>query len=190
MTVEEKCNIIIAMLDEQKSSSKNQKTQQLDFSKIESISEQLESSINATSSCTARMEGVIEEVRKPIISERRITIDIASKGTLFIFIGMLIIISGLSSWLYIVTRPNYDRIGNDLKYRYIKMKGEATPQRISDLEDLFEINRDNTKIRQMNKDVEDYERAVKEKATLDEQARLRQMEAERVNREANAIKSK
>lgn len=32
-------------------------------------------------------------------------------------------------------------------------------ERISELETLFEINRDNTKIRQMNKDVEAYEQA-------------------------------
>lgn len=49
-------------------------------------------------------------------------------------------------------------INNDLKYCYIKMKGEATPQRISELENLFEINRDNAGIRQTGEDVEDYER--------------------------------
>lgn len=58
------------------------------------------------------------------------------------------------------------------------MKGEATPERISELEDLFNINRDNTKIRQMKNDVESYEQTIKAKATLDEQARLRQQQAE------------
>lgn len=57
----------------------------------------------------------------------------------------------LSSALYLATRPNYDRIDNDLKYRYIKMKGEALPERIAELEELFELNRDNTKIHQMKK---------------------------------------
>lgn len=60
------------------------------------------------------------------------------------------------------------------------MKGETSPERISELENIFEINRDNSKIRQMSKDVENYEQAVKEKATLDEQARLRQLEAEKL----------
>lgn len=70
------------------------------------------------------------------------------------------------------------------------MKGEAPPQRISELEELFEINRDNSNIKQLRKDVEAYERAVKEKAALDEQTRLRQLEAERLNREAENIKKK
>lgn len=102
---------------------------------------------------------------------------------------MLVIIAGLSAWLYLATRPDYDRIDNDLKYRYIKMKGKATPTRISELEDLFKNNRDNAKFRQINKDAENYERAVQKKATLDKQARLRQQEAEQLNKEANSIKN-
>ena len=92
--------------------------------------------------------------------------------------------------LYFVSRPNYDRDDNDLKYRYIKMKGEATPKRIAELENLFEINRDNAKIRQLRQDVEDYERAVKEEALLDEQARLRQLEADKLDQQVNSIKNK
>lgn len=65
-----------------------------------------------------------------------------------------------------------------------------TANRISELENLFEINRDNAKIRQLRQDVEDYERAVREKAALDEQARLRQLEADRLNQQVNSIKNK
>lgn len=57
----------------------------------------------------------------------------------------------LSPALYFATRPNHDRIDNDLKYRYIKMKGEAIPDFIAEMEELFELNRDNAKIRQMKK---------------------------------------
>lgn len=190
MATEDKCDIIIAMLEELKSGNKNQKSGQMDFSKIESLSEKLESRINATSDTMVKIESIMEEVRKPVIRERRITIDIVSKEVAFLLIGMGLVISVLGSALYILTQPNYNRIDNDLKYRYIKMKGEASPERISELENLFEINRDNTKIRQMNKDVEDYEQTVKAKATLDEQARLRQLEAERLNHEAEKLKSK
>lgn len=190
MATEYKCDIIITMLEELKSGNKNQKSPQMDFSKIESLSEKLESSINATSDTMVKMESIIEEVRKPIIRERRITIDIVSKEVTFLLIGMGLAVSVFGSALYFSTRPNHDRIDNDLKYRYIKMKSEASPQHISELENLFEINRDNTKIRQMNKDVEDYERAVRGKATLDEQAQLRELEVERLNKKAEKIKGK
>lgn len=190
MATDNKDDIIIAMLEEMKSGMKNQKQPQIDLSKIESLSEKMESSINATSDCMVRMEDIIEEVRKPVIRERKITIDIVAKEVVFLFIGMVVIISGLSAWLYLATRPNYGRIDNDLKYRYIKMKGEAMPNRISELENLFEINRNNAKIRQLRQDVEDYERAVREKAALDEQARLRQLEADKLNQQVNSIKNK
>lgn len=190
MTTDNKDDIIIAILEDIKSSMKNQKQPQIDLSKIETLSGKLENSINATSDCMIRIEDIIEEVRKPVIRERKITIDIIAKEVVFLFIGMGLLISVMGAALYFVSRPNYDREDNDLKYRYIKMKGEATSNRISELENLFEINRDNTKIRQLRKDVEDYERAVREKAALDEQARLRQLEADKLNQQVNSIKNK
>ena len=95
----------------------------------------------------------------------------------------------LSPALYFATRPNHDRIDNDLKYRYIKMKGEATPDRIAELEEIFELNRDNAKIRQMKRDVEEYERTVRQKVILEEQARLREREANRLNENASRLKN-
>lgn len=187
----DKEDVIIFMIEElTKLIKQSSKSPQIDLSKVETLTVMMQSSIDQTADNTAQLKEAIEEARKPVIRERRITIDIVSKEAVFIFIGMLIIIAGLSAWLYLATRPNYDRIDNDLKYRYIKMKGEATPERISELEDLFEINRDNTKIRQIGKDIEAYERAVQQKATLDEQARLRQQEAEKLNHEAEKIKKK
>ena len=44
---------------------------------------------------------------------------------LFLFISCMI----LSSALYFATRPNRDRIDNDLKYRYIKMKRDTRTHR-------------------------------------------------------------
>ncbi len=96
----------------------------------------------------------------------------------------------LSSALYFATRPNYNRIDNDLKYRYIKMKGEATPERIAELEEIFEINRDNAKIRQMKKDIEEYERTVKQKMQLEEQTRLKQQAVKALDIKVNEMKSK
>ena len=105
---------------------------------------------------------------------------------LFLFISCMI----LSSALYFATRPNRDRIDNDLKYRYIKMKGEATSERIAELEKLFELNRDNAKIRQMKKDVEEYEHTIRQKIELEEQTRQKEREVEHLTNKANSIKKK
>ena len=182
--------VIITILEEIKSGIKNQKQPQVDLSKIESLTDEMKSSVEKTTIYTSRLDEVMEQARQPVLHERKITIDIVSKEVIFLLIGMGLLISLLGSALYFTTRPNPDRIDNDLKYRYIRMKGEATPDRILELENIFDVNRDNVQIKQMREDVEDYERAVKERATLEVQNRLRQLEAEKLNNKAEEIKRK
>lgn len=83
-----------------------------------------------------------------------------------------------------------NRMDNDLKYRYIKMKGEATPNEISELENIFELNRDNAGIEQIREDVEAYEDAVRKQAALTEQVRLKEQAAKELDSKAKSIKSK
>lgn len=126
----------------------------------------------------------------PRIVQHRISLAIESKGVFWAMIGMMATIVLLCTMLYWTARPNYDRIDNDLKYRYIKMKGEATPDRIAELEEIFELHRDAAKIRRMKKDVEEYERTVKRKMQLEEQARLKEREANRLNENVSRLKNK
>ena len=92
--------------------------------------------------------------------------------------------------LVFVFQPNQDRKDNDLKYRYIKMKGDASAEQIATLEDIFELNRDNQKIEQMREDVETYEEAVRKQAALAEQARLKEQAAKEQESKAKSIKEK
>lgn len=124
----------------------------------------------------------------PRITQHRVIFSSESPFTLYLVLFLFISCMILSLALYFATRPNYDRIDNDLKYRYIKMKGEATPERIAELEELFELNRDNTKIRQMKKDVEEYEKTIRQKIILEEQARLKEWEAEKLNNKATKLR--
>lgn len=100
------------------------------------------------------------------------------------------LILGLFTWIIISEKPNQDRIDNDLKYRYIKMKGDASAEQIATLEDIFELNRDNQKIEQMREDVENYEEAVRKQAALTEQARLKEQAAKEQESKAKSIKDK
>ena len=86
------------------------------------------------------------------------TLDIKSSKTALVIFVMAVIIVLLIGFIYRISVSNQQLAANDLKYRYIKMKGEATSKRIAELEEIFELNRDNAKIRQMKKDVEEYER--------------------------------
>ena len=113
--------------------------------------------------------------------------------TPFVFWTIVIetmLILGLFTWIIISEKPNQNRIDNDLKYRYIKMKGDASVEQIAALEDIFELNRDNKKIEQMREDVKTYEEAVRKQAALAEQARLKELAAKEQESKAKSIKAK
>ena len=124
----------------------------------------------------------------PKIVHHRISLAIESKGVFWAMIGMMTAIVLLCTMLYWTAKPNYDRIDNDLKYRYLKMKGEATPDRIAELEEIFELHRDNAKIREMKRDVKEYEQTIRRKVQLEEQARLKEWEAEKLDNKAAKLR--
>ncbi len=159
--------------------------------RLESIELSSAKTQNSIDNLQASVEAIeIPAELPPRITQHRVIFSSESPFVLSLVLFLFISCMILSSALYFATRPNYDRIDNDLKYRYIKMKGEATPERIAELEEIFEINRYNTKIRQMKKNVEEYERTVKRKVQLEEQARLKEREANRLNENASRLKNK
>ena len=99
-------------------------------------------------------------------------------------------ILGLFTWIIISEKPNQREEDNDLKYRYIKMKGDASAEQIATLEEIFELNRNIDAINLMREDVESYEEAVRKQATLAEQARLKEQAAKEQEMKAESVKSK
>ena len=118
------------------------------------------------------------------------TIDFkSSKSTLCMFgLSLAVVCCGVH------IHRLHTRIGSicdaELKYRYIRMKGEASSERIAELEDIFEWNRDDDKIRQMKKNVEQYERTIQQRIALDEQIRLKGQEAEQLDEKAKKLRGK
>ena len=131
-----------------------------------------------------------ENIESGIANAKHHRISVDEPHTLITFVVMAAIIVVLAVALYMAKRPDYDRIDNDLKYRYIKMKGDASAEHIATLEDIFELNRDNQKIEQMREDVETYEEAVRKQAALAEQARLKEQAAKEQESKAKSIKAK
>ena len=99
-------------------------------------------------------------------------------------------ILGLFTWIIISEKPNQREEDNDLKYRYIKMKGDASAEQIATLEEIFELNRNIDAINLMREDVETYEEAVRKQAALAEQARLKEQAAKEQESKAKSIKAK
>lgn len=96
----------------------------------------------------------------------------------------------MSIALWDARQPNLQRNDNDLKYRYMKMKGDISPELIVELEEIFTINRDAERIKQMRSDVEKYEQTILRQAALIEQARLKAQEAEQLDAQSKSIKGK
>ena len=131
-----------------------------------------------------------ENIESGIANAKHLRISIDEPHVLITFVIMSAAIAVLSVALHLAKRPNYERIDNDLKYRYIKMIGDASAEHIATLEDIFELNRDNQKIEQMREDVEIYEEAVRKQAALTEQARLKEQAAKEQESRAKSIKNK
>lgn len=120
---------------------------------------------------------------------RHIFICRASRSMLYQASVVAVILSllALSAWQF---KRNRSMSDNDLKYRYVKMKGEATPERLLEMETIFGPNRDQEKIRQIREDVKEYEDAVRRQAALAEQARLKEQEARELDNKVKSIKDK
>ncbi|WP_260425568.1 hypothetical protein [Tannerella forsythia] len=87
-------------------------------------------------------------------------------------------------------RQNSQLSDNDLKYRHIKMYGEANREKLMDLETVFTYQRDEEQIALIREQVETYERLVKEQAEKTERARLNTSQANELQKQAESIKQR
>ena len=154
----------------------------------EQICEDLGAQISEIDEKVAEIE--IPEKLPPRMVQHRFSFSLDATRNFWLFMSMFIVSAVQSVGLYLDWRPDRGRYDNDLKYRYVLMKGEASPKRLSELEELFETERDQRRIDSMRRDVEKYERLVRRRAALDEQARLKAQEAEQLKRDAAKLKNK
>ena len=133
----------------------------------------------------------MDEIKvKHNIDEKRHSFVLYTKESWILLSIIVFLMAAGVSAVYHLSRPNIQRDDDALKYRYIKMKGDASAEQIATLEDIFELNRDNPKIEQMREDVETYEEAVRKQAALAEQARLKEQAAKEQESKAKSIKDK
>ena len=133
----------------------------------------------------------MDEVKvKHNIDEKRHSLALYTKESWILLSIIVFLMAAGVSAVYHLSRPNVQRDDDALKYRYIKMKGDASAEQVATLEDIFELNRNTEAIEQMREDVETYEEAVRKQATLAEQARLKEQAAKEQENKAKSIKDK
>ncbi|KAA6318285.1 hypothetical protein EZS27_031687 [termite gut metagenome] len=141
--------------------------------------------MTAINAMTERFKDLIEEVRKPTKVNHHHVISIGSNKVFFSLVGMCIVILILSFTIYNQRETISQYKENDLKYRYIKMQGQATKNNIYRLERLFEY-RDSVGI--ICKQVEKYEQLVKEQAERIERGKQNEKETDRLTKEIESLK--
>ena len=133
----------------------------------------------------------MDEIKvKHNINEKRHSFVLYTKESWILLSMFIAVVAGSISTICHLSRPNVQRDDDALKYRYIKMKGDASAEQIATLEDIFELNRNTEAIEQMREDVETYEEAVRKQAALAEQARLKEQAAKEQESKAKSIKDK
>ncbi|KAA6336514.1 hypothetical protein EZS27_015330 [termite gut metagenome] len=143
--------------------------------------------VTAVNALTERLETVIEESRKSTKHEHRHIIEIGSSKVFLSMVVMVLTILGLSYAIGEQRETISQYKNNDLKYRYIKIHGQATEQNLYQLERWFEYP-DSIKI--IRKNVEKYEQLVREQAEKIERTKQNAAEVEQLQKEVETIKKK
>ena len=116
------------------------------------------------------------------------TLDIKSSKTMLIMSVMAVTIVLLAGFIYQVSVSNQQLAANDLKYRYVKMRGEIKEKELMELETIFRDERHKAVRDTIRNRVERYETRVRIRAEQLEQATVKERKAYRLLQEAEKLK--
>ncbi len=113
--------------------------------------------------------------------KRRIDFSPTSINTMLIVLGFMVIILGLTLWVTSLKVEKEMYSDNDLRYRYFLMIGHATQEEMATMDTIFYFHRNNRKIKELRKQVEIFEKNVKQRARIIEQEERLKREREELN---------
>lgn len=155
--------------------------------------------VTATYRCLKEMLDALDSYRvkqatqkkdsEPVSLSRRIYGRVSSwmRPRLFLFLAGLVICS-VSLFLNVRLAGRMQRLqDNDMKYRYILMKGEVNGGSLDLLELKFNRERDNAFIQNLTDSVTDFEYRSRKQAEALERARLLNEQAERLKEKADRL---
>ena len=118
------------------------------------------------------------------------TLDIKSSKTALVIFVMAVIIALLIGFIYRISVSNQQLAANDLKYRYVKMRGEIKEEELMELETIFR-DEQHTAIRDtVRNQVERYEEGVRRRAEQLEQASIKERKAYKLLQDAEHLRKK
>ena len=118
------------------------------------------------------------------------TLDISSSKTFLTMFVMQGCIFLQGAFIYRISENNRLLAANDLKYRYVKMRGEIKEKELMELETIFR-DEQHTAIRDtVRNQVERYEEAVRRRAEQLEQAAIKERKAKKLLDDAAQLRGK
>ena len=118
------------------------------------------------------------------------TLDLKSSKTALVIFVMAVIIALLIGFIYRISVSNQQLAANDLKYRYVKMRGEIKEKELMELETIFR-DEQHTAIRDtVRNQVERYEEGVRRRAEQLEQASIKERKAYKLLQDAEHLRKK
>ena len=118
------------------------------------------------------------------------TLDLKSSKTFLTMFAMLGCIFLQIAVIYQIARSNQQLAANDLKYRYVKMRGEIKEKELMELETIFR-DEQHTAIRDtVRNQVERYEEGVRRRAEQLEQASIKERKAYKLLQDAEHLRKK
>ena len=118
------------------------------------------------------------------------TLDISSSKTFLMMFAMLGCIFLQGAFIYRISENNRLLAANDLKYRYVKMRGEIKEKELMELETIFR-DEQHTAIRDtVRNQVERYEEGVRRRAEQLEQASIKERKAYKLLQDAEHLRKK
>jgi len=135
---------------------------------------------------TESLDSVNEKLDIPL--KHRHTIDFMSNKVLIVLAAAIVALM-ISA---VIVRNQRDTIkqfrDNDLKYRYIQMKGQASPEDILMLQEVFDFNRNADSIKIIRQRIERYEQLIQQQAESEARARLNAEEADQLQQQVEKLK--
>ena len=157
--------------------------------------EVIDKEIRQTHTLIEQVRQAVEAAAKPEnlpVQEHRhtYTLDISSSKTFLTMFVMLGCIFLQGAFIYRISENNRLLAANDLKYRYVKMRGEIKEKELMELETIFR-DEQHTAIRDtVRNQVERYEEAVRRRAEQLEQASIKERKAYKLLDDAAQLRGK
>ena len=116
------------------------------------------------------------------------TFDIKSSKTALVIFVMAVIIVLLIGFIYRVSVSNQQLAANDLKYRYVKMRGKIGEKELTELETVLWDEQYKAVRDTVRNQVDRYEVAVRRRAEQLEQATIKERKAEQLLQDAALLR--